>query len=111
MVAATSAAAAVPSAVRCIAPTNASRAGSTTPSAARAEAGESIVATLGAVEQAQGGDPQVARSAAAVVGPARDAFVGAMHLTALGTVAAALVAASITLIWMPGRRRGAAAPR
>jgi hypothetical protein len=75
------------------------------PAGARDEARESIVATLGAVEQAQGGDVEVARSAAAVVGPAREAFVGAMHLTALGTVAAALVAAIVVLIWMPGHRR------
>jgi Na+/melibiose symporter-like transporter len=75
------------------------------PAGARAEAGESIVATLGAVQQAQGGDPEVARSAAAVVGPARDAFVGAMHLTALGTVAAALLATVVVLVWMPGRPR------
>jgi hypothetical protein len=27
-----------------------------------------------------------------------------MHLTALGTVAAALVATAVVLIWMPGRR-------
>jgi hypothetical protein len=76
------------------------------PAAAREEARESIIGTLGAVEAARGtGDPDVVRAAAAVVEPARDAFVGAMHLTALGTAAAALVAATITLVWMPGRRR------
>jgi hypothetical protein len=75
------------------------------PAGARDEAGESIVATLGAVQQAQGGDAEVARSAAAVVGPAQEAFVGAMHLTALGTAAAALVATTVVLIWMPGRER------
>jgi hypothetical protein len=73
------------------------------PAPARDDARESIVATLGAVEQAQGGDVEVARSAAAVVAPAQDAFVGAMHLTALGTVAAALVATTVVLVWMPGR--------
>jgi EmrB/QacA subfamily drug resistance transporter len=73
------------------------------PAGTRAEARESIVATLGAVERAQGGDAEVARSAAAVVDPAREAFVGAMHLTALGTVAAALVATTVVLVWMPGR--------
>jgi Na+/melibiose symporter-like transporter len=78
------------------------------PAGAREEARESIVATLGAVQLAQDGDPEVARAAAAVAAPARDAFVGAMHLTALGTVAAALVAATVVLIWMPGRRRPAA---
>jgi EmrB/QacA subfamily drug resistance transporter len=73
------------------------------PAPARDDARESIVATLGAVQQAQGGDVEVARSAAAVVAPAQDAFVGAMHLTALGTVAAALVATTVVLVWMPGR--------
>jgi predicted MFS family arabinose efflux permease len=73
------------------------------PAATRDEARESIVATLGAVQQAQQGDVEVARSAAAVVDPAREAFVGAMHLTALGTVAAALVATAVVLVWMPGR--------
>ena len=55
------------------------------------------------MQQAQQGDVEVARSAAAVVDPAREAFVGAMHLTALGTVAAALVATAVVLVWMPGR--------
>jgi MFS family permease len=75
------------------------------PAAARDEASESIIGTLGAVESAAAsGDPDVARSAAAVVEPAREAFVGAMHLTALGTAGAALVAAVVVLVWMPGRR-------
>jgi EmrB/QacA subfamily drug resistance transporter len=76
------------------------------PAGTRDEARESIISTLGAVEQAQGGDPEVAQAAAAVVDPAREAFVGAMHLTALGTVAAALVATTVVLIWMPGRLPG-----
>jgi predicted MFS family arabinose efflux permease len=76
------------------------------PAGARDEARESIVSTLGAVEQAQGGDPEVARAATAVLDPAREAFVGAMHLTALGTVAAALVATTVVLVWMPGRLPG-----
>jgi EmrB/QacA subfamily drug resistance transporter len=75
------------------------------PAGARRAASESIVATLGAVEQAQGGDAEVGRAASAVVGPAREAFVGAMHLTALGTMAGALVATLIVLVWMPGRLR------
>jgi hypothetical protein len=86
----------------------ASRLGATVdglPAGAREEARESIVGTLGAVQQAQGGDPEVARSAAAVVAPAQEAFVGAMHLTALGTVGAALLAALVVLRWMPGRPR------
>jgi EmrB/QacA subfamily drug resistance transporter len=75
------------------------------PAGSRDQARESIVATLGAVERAQGGDAEVARSAAGVVGPARDALVGAMHLTALGTAGAALVATAVVLLWMPGRPR------
>jgi MFS family permease len=75
------------------------------PAESRDQARESIVATLGAVERAQGGDAEVARSAAGVVGPARDALVGAMHLTALGTAGAALVATTVVLLWMPGRSR------
>ena len=76
---------------------------------------EYAVGTLAAVERAQAGDAGAARSAAAVVEPAREAFVAAMHLTALGTVAAALVATAVVLVWMPGRDRrppagGARAP-
>jgi hypothetical protein len=29
-----------------------------------------------------------------------------MHLTAVGTAAATLVAAVVVLVWLPGRRRG-----
>ena len=74
------------------------------PVAARDQASESIVATLSAVEQAQatGGDP--ATAASALVDPAREAFVGAMHLTAVGTAACAVVAAVVVLLWLPGRR-------
>jgi EmrB/QacA subfamily drug resistance transporter len=79
------------------------------PPGAREEARESIVATLEAVRRAQGGGADVARSATGVVGPAQEAFVGAMHLTALGTVAAALVATVVVLVWMPGRDRARAA--
>ncbi|MGY1635261.1 MFS transporter [Geodermatophilus sp. SYSU D00742] len=78
------------------------------PAAARAEASTSIVATLEAVEAARtSGDAEVAAAAAGVVGPAQDAFVSAMHLTAVGTAAATLVAAVVVLAWLPGRRRPA----
>jgi Na+/melibiose symporter-like transporter len=80
------------------------------PAGVRDEASESIVATLAAVRQASGGDPGAARAAAAVVAPARDAFVQAMHVTALGTVGAALVATVVVLIWMPGRDRARGTP-
>ncbi|MDP5181367.1 MFS transporter [Blastococcus sp. BMG 814] len=74
------------------------------PAGARDDARQSVVATLDAVRRAQAeGTPEVARAAAAVVDPARDAFVTAMHLTAIGTATATLVAAVVVLIWLPGR--------
>jgi EmrB/QacA subfamily drug resistance transporter len=75
------------------------------PAAARDQAGESIVATLAAIEDAQRAGGDAARSAAAVADPAREAFVGAMHLTAVGTAGCAVVAALVVLIWLPGRGR------
>jgi ATP-dependent protease Clp ATPase subunit len=44
-------------------------------------------------------------AAGAVVAPAREAFISAMHVTAVGTAATALVATVVVLIWLPGRRR------
>jgi EmrB/QacA subfamily drug resistance transporter len=80
------------------------------PAGARAEASQSIVATLEAVRQLAGsGDAEAARAAADIVGPAREAFVSAMHVTAVYTAVAALVAAAIVLRWMPGRPRSAPA--
>ena len=76
------------------------------PAGARAEASQSIVATLEAVREVQGsGDDDAARAAAAIVEPAREAFVSAMHVTAVFTAAAALVAAAVVLLWLPGRQR------
>jgi EmrB/QacA subfamily drug resistance transporter len=75
------------------------------PAAAREQASESIVATLAAVERTRAAGGDAAASAAAVVDPAREAFVGAMHLTAIGTAGCAVVAAVIVLLWLPGRRR------
>ncbi|HEX2074760.1 MAG TPA: MFS transporter [Geodermatophilus sp.] len=75
------------------------------PAADRAEARSSIVSTLQAVEAAQAsGDEELARAAAGVVEPAHEAFVAAMHLTAIGTAAAAAVAAVVVFLWLPGRR-------
>jgi MFS family permease len=75
------------------------------PAGARAEASRSIVATLQAVGRAEAaGDNDAARAAAGLVSPAQAAFVSAMHVTAIGTAAAALVAAVVVLIWLPGRR-------
>jgi EmrB/QacA subfamily drug resistance transporter len=76
------------------------------PPGARAEASQSIVATLEAIRSAQGsGDADAARAAADLAGPAREAFVSAMHVTAVFTAVAALVATAVVLLWLPGRRR------
>jgi EmrB/QacA subfamily drug resistance transporter len=86
----------------------AARMGSTAdalPAGVRAEADESIVATLEVVHRVQAdGGPEAARAAASVVEPAREAFVAAMHVTAIGTAAATLLAALVVLLWLPGRR-------
>jgi Na+/melibiose symporter-like transporter len=75
------------------------------PAGARAEAGQSIVATLEAVRRVEAtGDAEAVAAAANVVGPARDAFVSAMHVTAVGTAAASLIASVVVLVWLPGRR-------
>jgi len=77
------------------------------PADVRAEASQSIVATLEAVRIVQvEGDAEAARAAAGIVEPAREAFVSAMHVTAVFTAIAALVAAVVVLVWLPGRRRG-----
>ncbi len=79
------------------------------PAGARGEASQSIVATQEAVRQVQGsGDDDAARAAAAIVEPAREAFVSAMHVTAVFTAIAAVVAAVVVLVWLPGRRRDVA---
>jgi EmrB/QacA subfamily drug resistance transporter len=75
------------------------------PPAARAEASQSLVATLAEVERLQeSGDPEAARAAAELVETAREAFVAAMHITAVGTAVAALIAAGVVLGWLPGKR-------
>lgn len=75
------------------------------PAGARDQAGESIIATLSAVADAEAAGGETAAAAAAVVDPAREAFVGAMHLTAVGTAGAAVIATIVVLLWLPGRRR------
>ena len=79
------------------------------PEDARVQAGSSIVGTLEAVREVEAsGDAEAARAATAIVTPAREAFVAAMHLTAVGTALASVVAAAVVLLWLPGRReRGA----
>ncbi len=81
------------------------------PPGARQEASSSVVATLGAVEQVRaGGDDGAAAAAATLADRAVDAFVDAMHLTAIGTASAALVAAVVVFRWLPGRQRGVQPP-
>ncbi len=76
------------------------------PAAVQQQASESLIATLAAVEAARTGtDDDAAAAAAGVVEPARQAFVGAMHATAVGTSAAAVVAVVVVVVWLPGRRR------
>jgi EmrB/QacA subfamily drug resistance transporter len=77
------------------------------PPNARTEASQSIVGTLEEVRRVQQeGDPEAARAAADLVDPAREAFVAAMHVTAIGTAITALIAAGVVLIWLPGKRAG-----
>jgi EmrB/QacA subfamily drug resistance transporter len=79
------------------------------PAGARAEASQSIVATFEAVRRVEsGGDADAARAAAAIVEPAREAFVSAMHVTAVGTALATMIATVVVLAWLPGRRKDVA---
>jgi hypothetical protein len=81
------------------------------PAEVREEAGESIVSTLQAVGRVQAGDdPEAAEAAAGLVQPAREAFVDAMHVTAVGTAAAGAIAVVVVLVWLPGRRDRVTAP-
>ncbi|MEU2577257.1 MFS transporter [Streptomyces anulatus] len=67
------------------------------PAGVRDVAGESIEATLGVAEKLGpvAGKPLVAA--------ANDAFVGAMHVTALGSAAVALIGAVVVGLFLPGR--------
>ncbi|MFI5722963.1 MFS transporter [Streptomyces cyaneofuscatus] len=69
------------------------------PAEARAVAGESIEATLGVAEKLGpvAGKPLVAA--------ANDAFISAMHVTALGSAAVALIGALVVGLYLPGRAR------
>jgi predicted MFS family arabinose efflux permease len=85
------------------------------PASVRAEASTSVAATLEAARttaaQARAAGDQAAVAAAVQLeDTARDAFVSAMHLTAVGTAAASAVAAVVVLVWLPGRRAGARVP-
>ncbi|NEK58256.1 DHA2 family efflux MFS transporter permease subunit [Geodermatophilus sabuli] len=78
------------------------------PAPARAEASTSIVATLEATQAVQG-DAEAAAAVSGLADAAEDAFVAAMHVTALGTAAATLLATVVVFTWLPGRRARATA--
>ncbi|MGH8866660.1 MAG: MFS transporter, partial [Actinomycetes bacterium] len=69
------------------------------PAGTRHAAGESLGATLTAAQQAGG-------QALAAVGPAKAAFVDAMHATAVGSALVAFAGAVVVTLWLPGRRDG-----
>ncbi|GGY85641.1 DHA2 family efflux MFS transporter permease subunit [Streptomyces nitrosporeus] len=74
------------------------------PAAAKDVAGESIEATLGVAAQlGEAGRPLAAA--------ANDAFVGAMHVTALGSAAVALIGALVVGLFLPGRAGAQDGPR
>ncbi|RLV08434.1 MFS transporter [Streptomyces griseocarneus] len=75
--------------------------------AARHAAGESVEATLGVAER-------LGPAGKALVGPAKDAFIHAMHITVLGSTAVALLGALVVALFLPGRaaaRTGGAGTR
>jgi EmrB/QacA subfamily drug resistance transporter len=75
------------------------------PADVREQAGESIVSTLAVIDRVEAaGDPEAAEAATGLVEPAREAFVDAMHVTAIGTAAAGAIAVVVVLVWLPGRR-------
>lgn len=73
------------------------------PAAARDVAGESIEATLGVAERmGPAGTP--------LVTAAHDAFMGAMHVTAIGSAGVALIGTIVVALFLPGRPRTGTAP-
>ncbi|TDT95521.1 EmrB/QacA subfamily drug resistance transporter [Streptomyces sp. 846.5] len=66
------------------------------PAQYRAPAGESIEGTLGVVER-------IGPRAAALVDPAKDAFIHAMHVTALTAGGVAAIGAVVAFSFLPGR--------
>jgi EmrB/QacA subfamily drug resistance transporter len=69
------------------------------PPAVRRAAGESIEGTLGLVAKA-------GPAARALVQPANDAFIHAMHITALASAGVALIGMAVVLVFLPGREAG-----
>ncbi|MEW2575445.1 MFS transporter [Streptomyces syringium] len=69
---------------------------------ARHAAGESIEGTLGLAEK-------LGPSGKALIGPAQDAFIHAMHITVTGACAVALLGAAVVALFLPGKAAAAAA--
>ncbi|MFE0047490.1 MFS transporter [Streptomyces albireticuli] len=63
---------------------------------ARHAAGESIEATLGLAEK-------LGPAGKALVAPANDAFIHAMHITVVGATGVALLGAAVVALFLPGR--------
>ncbi|MFF7130636.1 DHA2 family efflux MFS transporter permease subunit [Streptomyces sp. NPDC008240] len=72
------------------------------PASDRHAAGESVQATLAVAEK-------LGPASRALVRPAHDAFIHAMHITAMGSAAVALVGAVVVLIFLPGKDPAVAA--
>ncbi|RAJ58295.1 EmrB/QacA subfamily drug resistance transporter [Streptomyces sp. Amel2xB2] len=68
------------------------------PEGVRHAAGESIEGTLALASRLGPAGRQL-------VDPAKDAFIGAMHVTVLGSAAVALLGAVVVAVWLPGRPR------
>ncbi|MGW7244446.1 MFS transporter [Streptomyces sp. NPDC054804] len=72
------------------------------PASDRHTAGESIQATLAVAEK-------LGPAGRALVRPANDAFIHAMHLTATGSAVVALAGAAVVLAFLPGKEQDSAA--
>ncbi|WP_344648027.1 MFS transporter [Cryptosporangium japonicum] len=75
------------------------------PAAARDDAGESIGGALEAAGRLVATAPSSARDALALVEAAKDAFVDAMHLTAVGSAVVAWLGAIVAVLFLPRRQR------
>jgi hypothetical protein len=72
------------------------------PAPARHAAGESIEATLAVADK-------LGPAGRSLVGPANDAFIHAMHVTAVCSAAVALIGALVVLVFLPSKAAVAAA--
>jgi EmrB/QacA subfamily drug resistance transporter len=72
------------------------------PASDRHAAGESVQATLALAEK-------LGPAGRALVRPANDAFIHAMHITAIGSAAVALAGAVVVLVFLPGKDAAVAA--